>query len=591
MCYYLTRMATRSGALHVATTSRRYKGKLYQTHLLRRTYRDGGKVKHQTVGNISHLPEDLIDTIRRYLRGELSEAARGEFEILRTLPHGHVAAVLATIRELGLEGLIASRPSPSRTLVTAMIVSRVIAPHSKLATSRGLKEESATSSLYLELGLTLDSDAQLYGAMDWLLQRQQHIEGKLAEKHLRNDSPILYDMSSSYYTGSHCSLAMFGHNRDGANGYLQVNYGLLCNAQGCPVAIEVFEGNTADPTTLEAQVQKIRRRFHIERLVLVGDRGMITSKRIEETLRDIEGLEWVTALRAEQIRALVQQGTIQLSLFDRQDLIEVQSPEYPGERLVVCYNPILAQERAGKRQQLLEATEKLLETVVEATRRAKRRLKGKDKIGVRVGKLLNHYKVGKHFILDISEEGFSYRRDDHKIAAEARLDGLYVIRTSVASQQLSSESAVRLYKDLSKVRRAFRSLKTVDLKVRPIFHWLEGRVRSHVFLCMLAYYVEWHMRLKLHPLLFDEDDSEGAAALRSSIVAPAVRSASARRKEASKRTAEGLRAHSLRTLLADLATLSKNRVRTSGPQGAEFYMLTRPTPLQQRAFDLLGASP
>jgi hypothetical protein len=584
-------MATRSGALHVATTSRRYKGKIYTTHLLRRTYREGGKVKHQTVGNISHLPEQLIDTIRAYLRGELPTPAGNQVEILRTYPHGHVAAVLATLRQLGLEGLIASRPSLERTLVTAMIVARVIAPHSKLATSPGLREQSATSSLFLELGLKLDSDAELYHAMDWLLERQERIEGKLAQKHLRNDSPILYDMSSSYYTGTHCSLAMFGHNRDGANGYPQVNYGLLCNAQGCPVAIEVFEGNTADPATLEGQVKKIRTRFHIEHLVLVGDRGMITSKRIEETLRDIEGLDWVTALRAEQIRALVQQGTIQLSLFDTQDLLEVQSPDYPGERLVVCYNPILAQERAGKRQQLLQATEKLLGAVVEATRRAKRRLKGKDKIGLRVGKLLNRYKVAKHFILDIREEGFSYRRDEEKIAAEAKLDGLYVIRTSVASQELSSESAVRLYKDLSKVERAFRSLKTVDLKVRPIFHWLEGRVRAHVFLCMLAYYVEWQMRLKLQPLLFDDEDKAGAAALRSSIVAPAVRSQSARRKDASKQTTDGLPAHSFRTLLDDLSTLSKHRVRTSGSQGTEFYMMTRPTPLQQRAFELLGGSP
>jgi transposase len=584
-------MATRSGALHVATTTRRYKGKLYQTHLLRRTFRQDGKVKHQTVGNISHLPAELIDTIRRHLRGELPAASEGSFEIVRTLPHGHVAAVLATIRHLGLEDLIASRPSIERTLVTAMIVSRVIEPRSKLATSRGLKEQSATSSLFLELGLHLDSDAELYHAMDWLLQRQGHIEGKLAEKHLRNDSPILYDMSSSYYTGTHCSLAMFGHNRDGANGYPQVNYGLLCNAEGCPVAIEVFEGNTADPATLEAQVQKIRKRFHIERLVLVGDRGMITSKRIEETLRDIDGLDWVTALRADNIKTLVQQGIIQPSLFDKRDLIEVQSPDYPGERLVVCCNPFLAHERTRKRQELLQATEKLLGAVVEATRRAKRPLRGKDKIGLRVGKLINHYKVGKHFILDIREEDFSFRRDEEKIAAEAKLDGLYVIRTSVAQQKLSSESAVRVYKDLSKVERAFRSLKTVDLKVRPIFHWLEARVRAHVFLCMLAYYVEWHMRLKLQPLLFDDEDTTAAAALRSSIVAPAVRSASARRKDASKRTADGLPAHSLRTLLADLATLAKNRVRTSRAKGAEFYMLTRPTPLQQRAFELLGASP
>jgi len=584
-------MATRSGALHVATTTRRYKGKLYQTHLLRRTYREGGKVKHQTVGNISHLPTELIDTIRRHLRGELPAVSPGGFEIVRSFPHGHVAAVLATIRHLGLEELIGSRPSIQRTLITAMIVSRVIQPCSKLATSRGLREESATSSLALELGLQIDEDRQLYQAMDWLLSRQAQIENKLAKKHLRDGSPILYDLSSSSYTGTHCSLAMFGHNRDGANGYPQVNYGLLCNAEGCPVAIEVFEGNTADPATLEAQVQKIRNRFHIERLVLVGDRGMITSKRIEETLRDIEGLDWVTALRADNIKNLVEQGVIQPSLFDKRDLMEVQSPDYPGERLVVCRNPLLAEERARKRQELLEATEKLLRPVVEATRRAKRSLKGKDKIGLRVGKLINHYKVGKHFILDITEDRFSYRRDEKRIAAEAALDGLYVIRTSVPQQNLSSESAVRLYKDLSKVERAFRSLKTVDLKIRPIFHWLEGRVRAHVLLCMLAYYVEWHMRQKLQPLLFDDEDKASAAALRPSIVAPAVRSPRARQKDESKRTDDGLPVHSFRTLLADLATLAKNRVTTSGAKGGEFYMLTRPTPLQQRAFELLDASP
>ena len=584
-------MAKRSGALHVATTSRRYKGKLYQTHLLRRTYRQDGKVKHQTVGNISHLPTELIDIIRRHLRGELPAASPGGFEIVRSFPHGHVAAVLATLRHLGLEELIASRPSLQRTLVTAMIVSRVIEPCSKLATSRGLKEESATSSLALELGLQVDEDRQLYQAMDWLLSRQAQIENKLAKRHLRQGSPILYDLSSSYYTGAHCSLAMFGHNRDGANGCPQINYGLLCNPEGCPVAIEVFEGNTADPATLEAQVQKIRNRFHIERLVLVGDRGMITSKRIEETLREVEGLDWVTALRADNIKALVQQGVIQPSLFDTRDLMEVQSPDYPGERLVVCRNPLLAEERARKRQELLKATEKLLRPVGEATRRAKRPLRGKDKIGLRVGKLINHYKMGKHFILDITEERFSYRRDEKRIAAEAMLDGLYVIRTSVPPQTLSSESAVRLYKDLSKVERAFRSLKTVDLKIRPIFHWLEGRVRAHVFLCMLAYYVEWHMRQKLQPLLFDDEDKASAAALRSSIVAPAMRSPRARGKDQSKRTDDGLPVHSFRTLLADLATLAKNRVRTSGAKDAEFYMLTRPTPLQQRAFELLGASP
>ena len=584
-------MAKRSGALHVATTRRRYKDKVYETHLLRRSYRQDGKVKHETVGNISHLPPDLIETIRRHLRGDLPAAGGGEFEILRSLPHGHIAAVLATLRRIGLQDLIASRPSAERTLIVAMIVARVIDPRSKLATFRGLSAETATSSLSLELGIEPADERALYQAMDWLVQRQGRIETKLSKKHLRDGSLILYDVSSSFYTGTHCTLAKFGYRRDGKKGYPQIVYGLLCNAEGCPVAVQVFEGNTADPTTLPAQVQKIRRRFHIRRLVLVGDRGMITSRRIDETLRDIDGLDWITALRAGSIKKLLEQGTIEPSLFDKQDLMEVQSPDYPGERLVVCRNPFLAEERARKRRELLEATEKRLDTVVEATRRAKRALKGRERIGLRVGKLINHYKVGKHFILRITENSFSYRRDEEKIAAEAKLDGLYVIRTSVSPQILPSQSAVRAYKDLSKVERAFRSLKTVDLKVRPIYHRLEGRVHAHVFLCVLAYYVEWHMRRSLAPILFDDEEKAGAEAQRSSIVAPAPRSASARGKDNKKRTDDDLPVHSFQTLLADLATLAKNRVRSEGASPCEFYVLTRPTDLQRRAFELLGVSP
>ena len=380
----------------------------------------------------------------------------------------------------------------------------------------------------------------------------------------------------------------FGHNRDGKNGYPQIVYGLLCNAEGCPVAIEVFEGNTSDPTTLKSQVEKIRRRFHIERVVLVGDRGMITSKRIEETLRGVEGLDWITALRAGSIKKLVEQGSIQPSLFDDRDLLEVQSPDYPGERLVVCRNPFLAEERRRKRQELLESTEKTLDEIVAATKRPKRQLKGKDKIALRIGKVINRRKVGKHFILEIGEESFSYRRDKEKIAAEAALDGFYVIRTSVAEEIFGSEPTVRAYKDLSKVERAFRSLKTVDLKVRPIFHWLEDRVRAHVFLCMLAYYVEWHMRRKLEPILFDDNDKESAASLRSSIVARAERSPRAKGKDRTKRTEDDLPVHSFRTLLADLGTLAKNLLRTPGQPPSEFYVTTRPTDLQRRAFDLLG---
>ena len=584
-------MAARLGSVHVATTKRIYKGTLYQTHLLRRSYREGGKVKHQTLGNISHLPPDLIETIRQRLRGELPPGATNGFQILRSLPYGHIAAVLATLGHLGLDQIIASRPSMQRSLVLAMIVARVIEPRSKLATVRALKPQTATSSLALELGIEIDDERALYEAMDWLVQRQVRIECKLAQKHLRDGSLVLYDVSSSFYTGTHCALAKFGHSRDGKNGYPQIVYGLLCNSQGCPVAIEVFEGNTADPTTLPAQVEKIRGRFHIERLILVGDRGMITSKRIEETLRGVEGLEWITALRADNIKTLVEQGIIQPSLFDKRDLMEVQSPDYPGERLVVCHNPFLAQERAQKRKELLEATEKQLTAVIAATLRAKQPLRGKDKIGLRVGKLINHYKVGKHFILDITEESFGYRRDEEKIAAEANLDGLYVIRTSVSRATLTAESTVRAYKDLSKVERAFRSIKTVDLKIRPIYHWLEGRVRAHVFLCMLAYYVEWHMRQKLQPILFDDDDKASAESLRSSIVAPAPRSVRALTKDRTKRTQEGLPVHSFRTLLADLATLSKNRVQTEGATPGEFYVLTQPTDLQRHVFELLGVSP
>jgi len=584
-------MPKRSGALHVATTTRRYKGKVYHTHLLRRTFRQDGKVKHQTVGNISHLPDDLIEIIRTHLRGDPLPTEEGNFDIIRTLPHGHISAILGTIRLLCLDKILSSVASPQRNLLIALIVQRIIAPRSKLATARSLHQECATSSLALELDIELKDDRELYNAMDWLLARQERVEKKLARTHLHDGSLVLYDVSSSFYTGGHCSLATFGHNRDGKNGYPQIVYGLLCNVEGCPVAIEVFRGNTADPATLAAQIQKMRERFALERVVIVGDRGMITSARIEETLRGVPGLDWITALRTEGIRALVEQGIIERSLFDRTDLLEVQSPEYPGERLIVCHNPFLEQERRRKRQELLAATEKLLDKIVAATQRAKKPLVGKDKIGLRVGNMLRRYKVGKHFILDIEENDFRYRRDEAKIVAEALLDGLYVVRTSVSATVLSAESTVRAYKDLSKVERAFRSLKTVDLKIRPIYHRVENRVRAHVFLCMLAYYVEWHMRQKLQPILFDDDHRQDAEAQRESIVAPAPRSEEAKEKDRTRRSAEDLPVHSFQTLLSDLATLGKNRVQTSGKKPVEFWMLTRSTEVQQRAFDLLGVTP
>lgn len=574
--------------MHVATTRRSYKGKLYVTHLLRRSYRQGGKVKHQTLGNLSHLPRDLIDLIRKRLRGE--PLGGDGWDIVRSLPHGHVAAVLGTLRQIGLEKLLASRASRQRDLVLGMIVARLVEPSSKLATARALKAETATTSLPSELRLEELDEDELYDALDWLTAAQPRVENKLAKKHLAEGTLVLYDVSGSYYTGRHCALARFGHPRDGKKGLPQIVYGVLCNAEGCPVAVEVFAGNTADPNTLEAQIQKLRRRFGLTRVVLVGDRGMLTSKRIDEQLREVEGLDWISALRADSIRKLASQGTIQPSLFDQRDLAEVHSPDYPDERLIVCRNPLLGEERARKRRELLEATEKKLDEVVAATRREKHRLKRQLKIQQRVDQVINHYKVGKHFQTKITDESFSYCRNAEKIAAEAALDGLYVIRTSLKAGAFSSEDTVRAYKDLAKVERAFRCLKSVDLKVRPIYHRLDQRVRAHVFLCMLAYYVEWHMRQQWAPILFDDHERQLAEARRKSIVAKAPRSEAARRKDASKRTDDDGPVHSFQTLLADLGTLTKNRVRAATGTTAEFDVLTQPTAVQQRAFDLLGLS-
>lgn len=582
-------MPSRSGAVHVATTRRTYKGRVYETHLLRRTYREGDQVKHQTLGNLSHLPPDLIETIRQRLRGDPPQAT-GHWEILRSLPHGHVAAVLGTLKDLDLESLLASRPGRERSLVVAMIVARIIQPASKLATARALRDETASTSLGRELDLETIEDVELFQALDWLFQRQARIETKLAKRHLADGTLVLYDVTSSYYTGRRSTLLQLGYSRDGQRGLPQIVYGLLCSAEGCPVAIEVFAGNTADPKTLGHQIAKVRQRFGVQRVVFVGDRGMITSRRIDEQLRGVEGLDWISALRADSIRLLASQGVIQPSLFDQRDLAEVVSEDFPGERLIVCRNPLLAAERARKRRELLAATEQELAAIAAATRRAKGPLRGAAAIGLRVGKVLNHYKVGKHFELTIRDDEFSYRRDEAKIVAESALDGIYVIRTSVAAEAFGSEDTVRAYKDLSKVEHAFRSIKTVDLKVRPIFHWLDDRIRAHVFLCMLAYYVEWHMRRKLAPLLFDDHEREEAEASRASIVGRAPRSDAARAKDESKRTADGLPVHSFRTLLTDLGTLAKNRVRLAGVANSELDLLTQPTPLQERAFALLGVA-
>ena len=581
-------MSKNKRAVHVATIKKHHHGKTYVTHLLRRTFREDGKVKHVTVGNLSDLPDDLIEVIRRRLAGGPLPADGNGFRILRSLPHGHVAAVLGTLKKIGLDRLISSKPCREAELVVAMIALRIIAPGSKLANLTSLRPETAEHSLGGELRLEDVETAEMYEAMDWLLKRQTRIENKLAKKHLAEGTLVLYDVSSSYYTGRQSALIKMGYSRDGKPAEPQIVYGLLCAADGCPVAIEVFSGNTADPTTFTAQVNKIRQRFGIRRVVLVGDRGMITSKRIEEDLREAEGLDWITALRNDSIQKLVRDGVIPRSLFDERDLAEVTSADYPGERLVVCRNPLLAEERARKRKELLAAAEKKLEAVAKAVSRKQQPLRGKEQIGMRIGRDLKNTKMQKHFELTIEDESFTYRRLDEKIAEEAALDGLYVIRTSVAAETLSAERAVAAYKGLSQVEWAFRSLKSVDLKVRPIYHWKDDRIRAHVFLCMLAYYVEWHMRGKLAELLFDDHERELAEETRKSIVSKAPRSQAARRKESRRRTADGLPVQSFQCLLKDLATLCKNRVCWASSPDAQFDQLTMPTDLQRRVFDLLG---
>ena len=582
-------MASRRGPVHVVRNVREYKGKVYETYLLRRSMRVGKKVVKETVANLSHLPLELIDMIRRYLAGETFVGATDVFQTERSLPHGHVAAVLGTLRGLLIDKMLGTRPSRQKTLAVAMIVARIISPSSKLATARGIGPETLSTSLGATLGLESVDVEELYRAMDWLVGRQDKIETLLADRHLSYGSLVLYDVTSSYFEGRKCPLAKLGHNRDGKKGKLQIVIGLLCNAEGCPVSVTVFEGNTGDPKTLAPQIRKLRDQFGLKRITLVGDRGMLTEARLREDIRPEEGLDWITALRAPAIRELVNSGYLQLSLFDHTDMAEIVSPDYPGERLIVCKNPLLAAERARVRQDLLEATEKELSRIAQATARQMRPLRREATIGVRVGKVLNRFKVAKYFETDISDQSFTFRRNEESIGQDAAIDGFYVIRTSAAEDSLSSLETVRMYKGLSQVERVFRSLKSVDLKVRPIRHHLEKRVRAHVFLCMLAYYVEWHMRRALAPILFDDDHKTDSEALRVSAVAPAQRSAQTIKKVAQGRTVDGLPVHSFQTLLQDLATVTRNTVslKTSGASFTDFAI---PTPLQQKAFDLLGVS-
>jgi hypothetical protein len=556
--------------------------------LLRESYRDEGKVKTRTLANLSHWPEHKVATLKRALKGlppaiDLSEA----FEITRSLPHGHVAAVLGSAQRLGMPELIDATPSRTRDLVTAMLIAQVIDPGSKLATARGLRTETATSSLGQVLGVTGCDEDDLYAAMDWALARKDAIENALAARHLVNGTLVLYDVSSAAFEGRTCPLGAIGHPRDGVKGRLQIVYGLLCTTAGIPVAIEVFEGNTADPKTLAAQISKLKNRFGLSRVCLVGDRGMLTNARIRDELRPAQ-LDWISALRAPQIKALVEEGALQLSLFDEQDLLEISCPEFPGERLVCCHNPVLAEERTRKRGALLAATEKELTPIAAATCRASRPLRGKDKIALRVGKVINHYKMAKHFTIEITEDSFTFTRNTDAIAAEAALDGIYVLRTSLPNDAISTDDVVARYKGLEDVERFFRTLNS-ELDIRPIRHRLADRVRAHVFLRMLSYYLVWHMKAALAPILFHDNDKPAAAAKRANPVAAAQRSDEALAKAARKRTVEGTPVHSFTSLLADLATVCANHIQPADDMPA-FTITTTPTPLQRRAFELLDVT-
>ena len=562
-------------------------------YLLRETYREGSKVRKRTLANITHWPPAKIEALRRLLRDELlgGDQAAG-LSLLRSLPHGHVAAALGMLRKVGLDRVLSQggrQPAREVALCIAMMVARIIDPVSKLATARVLDGATANCSLGAVLGLGAVDEQELYGALDWLLGQQERIEKALARRHLTNGTLVLYDVTSTYFEGRSCPLARFGHNRDGKSGKLQIVFGLLCTTEGCPVAVEVFEGNVGDPSTLASQIAKLKERFGLERVVLVGDRGMITQARLEKTLKPA-GLDWITALRAPAIRSLAEAGALQLSLFDERDLAEITAPDYPGERLVACRNPMLADERARKRGELLDATEKKLTHIQTRVRRAKRPLRGKDKIALAVGAVINRYKMAKHFAVTITDSDVTFERKTAQIAAEAALDGIYVLRTSLKPETLDATSTVKTYKQLAQVERAFRSLKTVDIEVRPIHHRRPHRVRAHVFLCTLAYYLEWHMRQALKPILFDDHHKAAAEAARSSIVAKAKRSKAADRKALTKRTDDGLPVHSFRSLLGDLATVTQNKMAMVGQPDATFVLYPQLTPVQARAFQLLDVA-
>jgi hypothetical protein len=556
--------------------------------LLRESYRQDGRVRKRTLCNLSDWPAAHIEGLRGVLRGgTVIPAERDAFTVTRTLPHGHVAAALGTARRIGLDRVLGPDGNRCRDLVLALLVGRILEPASKLAAARALSPATAASSLGEVLGLGEVDEDELYTALDWLLERQPAIETALAKRHLINGTLVLYDVSSSYMEGRCCPLAKRGYSRDGRKGTLQITYGLLCAPDGCPVSIEVFDGNTADPITLATQVEKLKQRFRLDHVVLVGDRGMITQARITEDIKSA-GLDWITALRAPAIRRLLETGALQLSLFDQRDMASITAPDFPGERLVVCRNPDLAAERARKRGDLLAATERDLARIQAAVTRKRDPLRGTTEIALAVGAVINQHKMAKHFDLDIADAAFSFARKAPEIAAEAATDGVYVVRTNLPAETLDDAATVRSYKSLALVERAFRCIKTVDLQVRPVRHWLADRVRAHVFLCMLAYHLEWHMRQRLAPMLFDDTDKQAAEALRESVVAQAQRSPAAVTKQTTGLTEDGLPVHSFRSLLADLATLARNTITTAITPDYPLTVVTRATPIQQKAFQLLS---
>jgi transposase len=575
-------MPARSGAIHVATTRRVYKGKTYVTHLLRRSIRKGATVTHETLGNLSHLPDHLIDIIKRSLKGETFVPAAETFRTTRTLPHGHVEAVLTMIRKLGLEDLIASKPSRQRQLVFAMITERLLFPSSKLANTRHWRD----TTLAEELDVADATEHDLYDAMDWLLARQGAIEKKLARRHFGDGALVLYDVTSSYYEGKTCPLARFGHDRDGKTGRPIIVYGTLTDADGRPVAVQVYPGNTADPKTVPDQVETLTKRFGLSRVVLVGDRGMLTQTQID-TLKKHPGLGWVSALRSGAIRRLLADGLLIRENLETERLAEITSPEFPGERLMACYNPQLAEQRRHKRQELLAATEAQLKALAASVARPGGPLQKAAEIGVRAGKIINHYKMAKHFTLTIRDGGLEWARKGDAIQKEELLDGLYVIRTSEPAERLSAADGVRSYKRLTLVEQAFRCLKGIDLLVRPIYHHTAERVRAHILLCLLAYYVEWHLRQKWEPLLF-EDEELALDRNRRDPVAPAKASKSALQKKKTKLTPDGLPVHSFRTLIAHMGTRCRNTcVVTSDPKQTPFFQVTDPDALQAEALRLI----